>query len=1518
MSMKKSLNFNAIAEQLSNLRQGDVVILDIDCIVYPLAVDKHGDTPPKLTDKQWPELLSHLKETKHPVIFKTNREEKFREGIIDDLRKLGLEHNALLHDGVDEGKALISYLNAEGAMDKSIHVIENNAMQLENTKNAFLLRAPGAPLFFYHYQANEKMLSHNDSDTFPDNLDSLKIIAPLGGGTQSTYRVEVPVQSRAAEDAGLTDESGLDMAGQSADHQADLKTKEFVLKLGAGDTQIKLEIMAHVLYQTLGVPVPDVQAYESLPPNIAEYFGLAHTKTTAQLAAFIEPHQDQDISVIEDAARAHFVAHALLGNIDVAKHDNFIVDTEGVAKLIDAGANFIYRALGQLREEDALALSELDTLRDAINYPEASKWFDSLTEDEMKEQAQHILAKHQEIEQAIWNTSAELELPHAMRDKLLKVFSERLDTLSNRFGFEEQPFKKWDKAAMAGITSAGVMYVETGDDGKLYTLLSKQADHNWCDTLGGQSTIIDETLLRTAQRNALEQSNGELYFSNRLMTNAAFHDLVTHDEGGQLKLHRMYFVKGRNPVDTSKMNHDEHSTYHWVAVNTLVNVFDKNQMPTGQDTLVVRDRHKQDVMISPSLCEMLSQPPVATILGELKDNLFSNQHTTNNVGGFDNDDYHPIASPAAVKHTIISQQLKKSRVLSDIKNKKHDLLAENEKPVLVDTDVSETNFSASYYHLKIILGEDYDPNGSIMDNVATFINKEHSSLDDEVRNRLIRQASEMIQREFDNPGKIFFYHGFDRQVAHAYRIYTAIYQRLLADESKTTLRIDHPIFHKRLNITEFKEYFQSLNGSSGVIGNYQDGFMQAAISANLFLFGNHNLPSSNTFLYYLHNNTASRFDFEDMLLHSFGSMGVERELVLDIIELLKETESSESGVLLQFNVDAGEVDEYAYLARSGGAVNSFEFEGQTTSEPSQLMNALQHHQFGTEASARDFDLYLKNVQARVMLPTNLSIESQMYDLFERDAYSDAYFELRLNQIADDVAYNILTHHHVLNQVNSTTAACRYLNLIQQNTGLSVMSDDLTDELIIQLLESGNYDLIQKAVEEEPAFLDKPIVDRRRKYTERTILQKEADKPQTLLQRLVKLSDATDVIHALYGEAFYETPSLESNVLDILQHTSSSKLSDLVMNHADKFKINCPLSSVLHKLPHGLWLDFAITHADKIQNGSDLGSVLTSLPEDCRLEFATTSADKVLNDFFGPVIDGLPEKYRIQFALTHADKIKNGYMLSEVLNRLPMSYRLPLATTYLEKIQDSLNFRKVLRLLSDESRLGFATLFLKNDTIKGHKNMAYFVVEALRCIKLEQRLVFASSFDNFVENVHQLQSILEKLPDECRLDFAITHAENVRITSSFRSNFRRRVIWLLPPENRLDFFKAYGHKLLAAYSMSSLISELPNEHRLDFAMAYADKIENDSQLYSVLYKLPDELRLDYAIQHITKFQNKEMIDRTIKTLSQKDRQVFKDKLLEASKDKNNAYNSNLFFQPDESVGSSSKPKHEQISNQINKP
>ena len=192
------------------------------------------------------------------------------------------------------------------------------------------------------------------------------------------------------------------------------------------------------------------------------------------------------------------------------------------------------------------------------------------------------------------------------------------------------------------------------------------------------------------------------------------------------------------------------------------------------------------------------------------------------------------------------------------------------------------------------------------------------------------------------------------------------------------------------------------------------------------------------------------------------------------------------------------------------------------------------------------------------------------------------------------------------------------------------------------------------------------------------------------------------------------------------------------------------------------------------------------------------------------------------------------------------------------------------------------------------------------------------FDNFVENVHQLQSILEKLPDECRLDFAITHAENVRITSSFRSNFRRRVIWLLPPENRLDFFKAYGHKLLAAYSMSSLISELPNEHRLDFAMAYADKIENDSQLYSVLYKLPDELRLDYAIQHITKFQNKEMIDRTIKTLSQKDRQVFKDKLLEASKDKNNAYNSNLFFQPDESVGSSSKPKHEQISNQINKP
>ena len=191
------------------------------------------------------------------------------------------------------------------------------------------------------------------------------------------------------------------------------------------------------MYQALDVAVPAMRIYNTLPHELAQSLNLRNPygmfKVCEYIAADATLSEQQCLTQIKTAARAHFVTHALLGNIDVAKADNFIINQHGTPYLIDAGANFIFRSKGNLRKENPAHASEVDSLRDKDINPAGADWFARLSAADLAAQLQKILNQQQQLEAVVWNVSQELNIDDEMRGRFLQNLSDRLDILVTRF-----------------------------------------------------------------------------------------------------------------------------------------------------------------------------------------------------------------------------------------------------------------------------------------------------------------------------------------------------------------------------------------------------------------------------------------------------------------------------------------------------------------------------------------------------------------------------------------------------------------------------------------------------------------------------------------------------------------------------------------------------------------------------------------------------------------------------------------------------------------------------------------------------------------------------------------------------------------------------------------------------------------------------------------------------------------------------------------------------------------------------
>lgn len=1238
---------------------------------------------------------------------------------------------------------------------------------------------------------SQQLLIDSDISTqFPKDLTQLEYDSSLGGGTASTFKV------------------------------TDIKTgKDYVLKLASSELQLKIEILMNVLYRRLGVPVPNVQAWYTIPESLAQKLNLKKSARMVQLSPWIEADSITNEKAIIAQARKDFAVHAFMGNIDVAKVDNYIQDkSSGTVLLIDSGANFIFKSLGTLREETAVEVGEINSLRIF-----AKEWFADLDEEEIARQVRSLIGKRDVIEHTMWEISQQLEFSLSLQKQLLAGFAHRLDNLAQRYGFAIQPFAKRDKAAIAGKTAAGVMHLQRNEANELLVLLSRRTRHNWCDNFGGKSDEGDLSLAHTAQRECHEESNTLLYYSERELTEAPFHDLITHNDATGQYLYRMYFVESTHPLDISYLVDSEHSSHHWVCLREIQKALLQGEFIVEEEkrTIQVPDVTGQNVIIFPPLYHMLSQEPVKHLIAELLKDQVSTKHTQGTIDArqiSERNPYRPLTSPTDVIWTITNTLLKKSNLHSAIKHRASTFLPEQQQFI-------SSSLSPSEEHLRLIMGDDFQTHAAIEVNVETFLKKyyveEKFSISE--KQRLVNQAKEMILQEKAHPERVFFYHGVNDGIAYVYTIYTVLYQLLEADSRWITLRTDNILFHRLLNIQEFIAYFQE-QSPEGIINNYTKGFMECAISVNIFLFGNHDNSDSCSINYYTSNTVLSAVNLRQMLLTCLQPMRVSSLNIDKLLKLVSDFPWAEQGVLYQISLPRDVVNRYAYTTGSKGCVNPFLTESNKTTDVSQLLDMLTSGKVGKE--------YISRVQARVMLPPDVPVSARTYHWGPLvPAEKQQRFNRQLERVAQDIVFEIINHRNPFSWLNSRTPLIRYMYDVYRQAGLNAEMDSITDELVLQLLEARDFESIKTITELHPEYKDKPLRSPQTVYAARVIAGKEKEY-MTLLERLLQLRDSAATIRAIYGERFYEGHLNTLCFIQVFDAIEENQKLLFARTHQEWIKGIDDLVLLLKRLPADNQLEFAIIYQDKITNASQLAQVLACLPEKHRLNFASTCQDKMETDGrLSSVLAQLPREARADFAAKNQNKISKMNEVLNILAQLPEDTRLDFASIHQDKIING-ELVCILVLLPENSRLTFTN---KNDD----KIIGYELSRILTLIPEDSRMNFVKNHKDKIIKAG-LHNILSQLLEHVRLDVARIHQNEIP------SHHLANVLGILSEKDRLDFASTNQDKI-SSYELGPVLSQLPENVRVDFATKHQDKI-NPNVFACVLNQLPEIVREDFVKAH----------------------------------------------------------------------
>lgn len=827
-------------------------------------------------------------------------------------------------------------------------------------------------------------------------------------------------------------------------------------------------------------------------------------------------------------------------------------------------------------------------------------------------------------------------------------------------------------------------------------------------------------------------------------------------------------------------------------------------------------------------------------------------------------EYRPTPSSKRLKTDVAATQLKKGKVLDDIRHQRHrlfasiDTVAQPKAKHVPPQQLERPKLSQSELHLQMIMGKDFNAQAPIAENVEMFLEKYSAvKFKDDEKARLIRQSVAIIENERANPDVVFFYHGVSSEIAYAYTVYTKIYQLLNANSDLEALRVDNSLFHKCLNINEFIAHFLSIS-TNGLINNYATGYMECALSTNIFLFGNHTVAGSNTIKYYTSNKGATQINLKNMFEASLKTMGVSDNHISQLANLVDSFPENKQGSLYQIGIPMSEVDHYAYTAGEIGILNPVTQTDGRSLSVSHLLEVLQSED--TISSE-----YIEKVQARVMVPPDAPMSTNQFIWGDeiRPEEKEA-FETKLQTVTDQVAQDILQNQNRFNKLNSKTALLRYLPEIMQQAGINPEDEKLSDDLIIQLIETGNFESIKTIVEDYPEVKEKPLVDTRKAYTNKNPGKNE---PKTLLERLLAVRFSGDTVRDIYGEHFYEGKLEQLPLHHIVGALPVAQRSQFILFNKDRIIDGNMLSMLLETLPENERFDITKACGEVINSMSELLNVLKRNNEDLRFIITNDHTNLIGNgtdiDLILNLLPKSSKTERVNFVNQHIGKIRNGEELAKIMNSLPEYDRMQFAIEHMDIISDGYNLQKVIKTLPNENKLVFAEL--NEDKINGGVELAA-VLESI--IELDDRHHFLNKHEDKIKTGSDLSSVLYILPLDKRAEFANNHKDTIHSGADIAI-----VIMNLPENDRYNFALSENSKVMDCEQLIDILFALPDLDRKKYALLHLDKINTMEQLKWVIDAMPNNDRIILALHNMNIIRNEADFDSISRLLPKDSAQRF---------------------------------------------
>lgn len=1472
-------------------------------------VDKYK-TPPRITEQKLVLALKSIKESGYPIILLTARKSRYSEETKQQLEALGLSYDVILHaphaveEGAEttrstKGEVLKGYLAAlsekERGAIKRLVVIDDMGSHLSAIESSLSDKQVfHGVLSLNQYSPDTRLLKSEVLDaasrstvSFPRQLNEVSVSRSLGGGTESTYEVTI-------------------------------EGKPYVLKHGASEEALKMEVLSNVLYRALGVAVPALACYGVIPSALSKRLSLPHTKVAVQLAEKIAANERQSEAVISEQAAKDFVIHAFLGNIDVAKEDNFIVDASGRAILIDSGANFIFRALGEDRSEERDGFDELFTLRDASKNRRGAKWFGGLEEEALKQQALALLSQRDVIEKTVWETVNRLDFSSQMKAQIINGFSHRFEQLAAHFKLDERMYPKPDKKAVEGVTSAGILSLRYDEEGEPMMLLSQRVRHAWWDNFGGKSDKGDKNLAVTASREVLEESSGELYYSPEALAGCPFHEIVTEKEGKR-QLYRLYVATTDKSFKLSKLTDHEHTAHRWVKVSELLKALSHPNVVTLEDkeTISVELGEGESIALFPPLYDLLKQAPFQALLKSYTDkethrlkqaDFFRRRYVNIKPTSLATDTpavtperqvIRALPSVRQVQNEVTLTVLRKEAVLSSIKARGTMNEARPEAP---HETPEPPVLSQTECHLKLILGEDYKDTATIKENVEAYLNRYPDFYKKMDRETLVSLCVTLIEEERKHPDEIIFYHGCSDKVAYAYEIYTALYQLLKSDRRYDSFRSEHPLFKRLQDVGAFIDYYQQKGG--GQIDNYSDDYMALALSCNFFLFGNHKTDTSHTLSYFINNDARSDVDLGTLLEVMFKPLGIPEGLIQELNSHYQHSPYQGKGMLYQLRLPKALADKYAYASGFMGKLKPSPL-GRTHT-PSQVL-AEMRESMSDETKKHRWQDYIGNLQARLMAPPEVAIQTvkRRYDKGSSGSEAKvAAFDKRLKNLVKQMA-----HHYLYESGTEHSTKESALPLLKQKkavmTSLGIMDAEekkvITREDIQALIDKHQVDDLKALVRLHPTLLTDTLPSRKRRhYTREYYGGSGAETNKTLLDLLIDAGhEMTECLYQLYGEDFYEKYKGDKsnvykhlrpcNYLDYLQKSDGWESRKAIKGIYETLRstekqaflsIIKPAIKTLDELcllikrPYWFVTDADLTDEDVvylvglceelIKDESHLVRVLEQITKSQALDVATQQAHKLMSTqaiqrVIG-LIEGEPNVER--FLDSIKDKISHIDDLKKRLSGLSIKHDMQekILVTFSHLIQNKNDFFTILPLVVSTNKL----MFIRRHT--DCLNDAADVIKMLKWVSMADRFQAFRVHREKISRFKHIRQGLLLLSENDKLAYLTMYRHSV----SHYDHVYELAKCITHRESRLTFIQSHLGLIKTIKQVSAIVSLLAEQDQLPFAEAHQHLIKQAKTLYQLLSVLTEAQRAAFKLTRSYSLYDVQILLKILKLLNQGER------------------------------------------------